>query len=227
MAISSRFILMITGFSACLSTGVLWAKDKDQESQKDSVVATLSKEQITEFSAYVRAKSLRREEFIVCSRLILEKQGELKGFMDQMGKEFGMAPDKSYTFEKATKTLYELSTNRVDKAGKPERSLVRQMKTESEALYVSRLMVARGLTEQQILVLAQIREEKAKEVGLVDNKLRQTFKLDPNASYRLDDKTGQVVRLAEPQPTDAGSTKDVKSTGAAVADTTKKSTKKK
>ena len=138
-----------------------------------------------------------------------------------------MAPDKSYTFEKATKTLYELSTNRVDKAGKPERSLVRQMKTESEALYVSRLMVARGLTEQQILVLAQIREEKAKEVGLVDNKLRQTFKLDPNASYRLDDKTGQVVRLAEPQPTDAGSTKDVKSTGAAVADTTKKSTKKK
>ena len=216
--------LLLGGAVLVLSAGAVWAKDTDAGAQKESVVATLSKEQATEFAEYVHAKSLRREEFAVCGRLTVEKQGELKGFMDEMSKEFGMAPDKSYTFEKASRTLYLLSTNKVDKAGKPERSLVRQMKSESEAQYVSRLMVARGLTEQQLRVLAQLREEKAKEVGLVDAKLRKTFNLDPDLSYRLDEKTGQIFRLAA-LPTAEGA-KDEQGKNSAAVGNGKKPAKK-
>lgn len=162
---------------------------------KETVVATLSKEQIREFSAFVRNRNLRREELAVTTRIWVEKQRELKGFMDEMNKEFGMLPDHSYSYEIESKSLYQLSTNKIDKAGRPERKLVRKIKSDSEAKYVSRLMVARKLTEQQLQVLLQLRAEKQKEAKLLDEKLRQTFKLDPEAGYRLDEKTGQVVRL--------------------------------
>jgi len=162
---------------------------------KGTAVATLSKEQIEEFSTLVRNRNLRREELVVTTRIWVEKQRELKSFMDEMNKEFGMLPDQSYSYEIESKSLYQLSTNRIDKAGKPERKLVRKIKSDSEAKYVSRLMVARKLTEQQLQVLLQLRTEKQKEARLMDEKLRQTFKLDPEAGYRLDEKTGQVFRL--------------------------------
>lgn len=201
MVMSARACLVVLFLVGQGYWGLSLAKERE-EGGKEEVVSTLSKEQVQEFSAFVQAKSLRREEFLVCTRLIREKQGELKGFVDELAKEFGMSSAKAYTFEKATRSLFELSTNRVDKAGKPERTLHRQIKTDSEAQYVSRLMVARGLTEQQLQVLVQLREEKAKEFGLLDNKLRQAFKLEPKVSYRLDEKTGRVFRLPVPESRD-------------------------
>jgi len=178
---------------------------------KEPVVATLSKDQIQEFATLVRIRDLRREELIVTTRIWGEKQRELKAFVDEMSKEFGMSPQNAYTYDIASKSLYQLSTNKVDKAGKPERTLARKIKTESEAKYVSRLMVARKLTEQQIVVLAQLREEKMKEAKLQDEKLRKTFNLDPEGGYRLDEKTGEVFRLPKPEkaaaPAPAGDAK--------------------
>jgi len=179
------------------------AKESESVAQKEKVVTTLTKKQVAEFSDLVQAKNMRREEWIICGRLFLEKKGELKKFMDEMSKEFGMAPDKSYTFETASQSLFLLSTNKMDKAGNPERSLVRKLKSEGEVKYISRLMVARRLTEQQIFVFAQIREEKSKEFTLIDAKLRQTFKLDPKASYRLDEKTAQLVCVSQKPVKDA------------------------
>jgi len=181
-----------------LFLGVAEARGEDKNAgvlAKETAVATLSKEQIQEFSALVRNRNLRREELVVTTRIWVEKRRELKGFMDEMNKEFGMLPDQSYSYEIESKSLYQLSTNKIDKAGKPERKLVRKIKSDSEAKYVSRLMVARKLTEQQLQVLMQLRAEKQKEAKLMDDKLRQTFKLDPQTGYRLDEKTGQVFRL--------------------------------
>jgi len=180
-------------------TGVRGEEKAAGTAAKETVVATLSKEQIQEFSALVRNRNLRREELVVTTRIWVEKQRELKGFMDELSKEYGMQPDQSYSYEIESKSLYQLSTNKVDKAGKPERKLVRKIKSDNEAKYISRLMVARKLTEQQIQVLMQLRAEKQKEAKLMDEKLRQTFKLDPEAGYRLDEKTGQVVRLPAPE----------------------------
>lgn len=184
------------------ATGLL-AKEPAAPAAKETVVATLSKDQIKEFSIYARTEMLRREEFAVISRMIVEKQKELKGFVDEMSKEFDMSYDKSYTFEKESKSLYLLSTNKVDKAGKPERTLLKKIKTDGEAKYLSRLMVARRLTEQQLFVLRQLKVEKNKEFGLVDSKLRQTFKLDSKGSYRLDQKTGQVFQVTVAPKADA------------------------
>lgn len=204
---------LLKGTSVSLLLGMLvvaqaLSKEAVAPAQNETVVATLQKEQVSEFEAYVKVKELRREEVVVVSRMTLEKQTELKGFMDEMSKEFGIAADKSYTFEKGTKSLFVLSTNQVDKAGKPVRTLVKKIKTDTEAQYLARLMVARRLTEQQLIVLQQLKDEKSKEYGLVDAKLRQTFKLDPQGTYRLDEKTGQVVRLTAPAQEQAPAPKD-------------------
>ena len=69
-----------------------------------------------------------------------------------------------------------------------------------------------------------ILEEKAKEVGLVDAKLRKTFNLDPDLSYRLDEKTGQIFRLAA-LPTAEGA-KDEQGKNSAAVGNGKKPAKK-
>lgn len=195
------FIVMVG--SLAFGAPIVRAEAKAGAPEKETLVATLSKEQIQEFSAFIRVRDLRREELIVTTRMWIEKQRELKAFAEEMNKEFGMTPDKAYTYEIETKSLYQLSTNQVGQAGKPERKLVRKIKSDSEAQYVSRLMVARKLTEQQIQVLAQLRSEKLKEAQLLDEKLRKTFKLDPKGGYRLDDKNGQVFRLPKKETEEA------------------------
>ncbi len=188
MVLSAFCVLFIGPFS-------VWAEDKKDTPEKETVVATLSKDQIKEFATFIYVRDLRRQELVVTTRIYGEKQRELKGFVEEMSKEFGMAPVNAYTYDIKDKSLYQLSTNKLDKAGAPERKLVRKIDSDGESKYISRLMVARKLTEQQLVVLAQLREEKAKEAKLLDNKLRQTFKLDPEGSYRLDEKTGKVFRL--------------------------------
>jgi len=163
-----------------------------EEVKPARVVAKLSADQIKQFSRMVRMRDLRRQELAVLSRIWEEKRREAKAFADEMAAEFEMSPESAYTYETKSKTLYRLSTNRLDKAGKPERKVARKVKSDSESQYLSRLMVARKLTEQQIGVLAQLRAEKAKEAQLQDDKLRETFKLEAGAGYRLDEKTGEV-----------------------------------
>lgn len=173
------------------------ALDKAEKSVPDAaetLVTTLSKEQIREFSTLVNNRNLRREEVAVVLRIGEEKQRERKSLLDVMQKEYEMKPECVYLFEAESKTLYQLVTNKLDKTGKPERKVFHKIKTGGEAKYVSRLMMARRMTENQIQVLAQLRAEKVKEAQLMDAKLRQTFKLDPDAGYRLDKKTGKVFR---------------------------------
>jgi len=193
---------------AVMACGVQAAEKKEAETGEAgaTLVATLTKEQVREFSTMVRNRNLRREEAVVTLRIGAEKQRELKGFMDELQKEFGMRPDCAYVYETDSKSLFQLNTNKLDKAGKPERKLIRKMKTDSESQYASRLLMARKLTENQIQVLAQLRAEKTKEAQLMDNKLRQTFKLDPDAGYRLDEQTGKVFRLPPPNKTEGAGT---------------------
>jgi hypothetical protein len=180
---------------ACLVVGGVLAKEKEAVVAKQDVIATLTKEQVSEFTQYVRAKELRSQEYGVCERMIVEKRRELKKLQDEMKKEFDMSPDHSYTYEMSTQTLFLLSTNKVDKAGKPEKTVIKKIKTGGESEFLSSKMLARKLTEQQIVVLAQLCEEKKIEFQQTDNQLRQKFKLGAGVSYRLDDKTGQVIRL--------------------------------
>jgi len=202
---SKRWMVAVL-LSASIGYGAQ-ALDKAEKSVPDAaetVVTTLSKEQIREFAIMVNNRNLRRQEIAVALRIGAEKQRELKGFLDELQKEYDMKPECAYSYEIESKTLYQLVTNKLDKAGKPERKLLRKIKSEGEAQYVSRLMVARKLTENQIQVLAQIRAEKVKEAQLMDGKLRQTFKLDPNAGYRLDEKTGKVFRLPSAKKAEDG-----------------------
>lgn len=57
---------------------------------------------------------------------------------------------------------------------------------------IRKLMLSRRLTEQQVAVLLQLREEKMKEFSKIDAILRETFSLDPKARYRLDSDAGKL-----------------------------------
>jgi|688.fasta_scaffold255982_2 hypothetical protein len=194
---SGKRVNDLIGFALCVLVvcAAPCGEGATQAEPDGTAVAQLDKGQVAEFSAYVRQKILRSEEFDVCGRILAEKQGELKNFVKEMTEEIGISPDQTYTYETSTRSLYLLSTNAAARAGKPERTLIRKMKTESEAQYVSNLMLARSLTEQQIRVLKQLCEEKRGEFQQTDAKLRQRFKLDAQTAYRLDDQTGQIIRL--------------------------------
>ena len=173
----------------------LSAEGKTAPAEPETLVATLTTNQVKEFSAYVRSKSLRGQEYLVFGRMLSEKAKELKGFIDVMQREFNLSPDTSYQYEAASKKVYELSTNKLDKAGNRERTVVYACKSDQEAQRVSRLMLARRLTERQIDVLKQLREEKQKETVRTDAKLREVFHLDPKVQYRLDSETGRVFQV--------------------------------
>jgi len=194
-AMSMRVVL---AFGLCLCAGLVYAaEDLKADVHRGPVVATLDKDQIKEFAAFVHVRDLRREEMFVLARLWREKQGELKGFVQELSQEFGLAPEQAYTYEIDSKSLYQLMTNKLDEAGSPEKKLIRKIRSDSEAQYLSRLMVARKLTEQQLSVLVMLNAEKAEETKLLDERLRKRFGLDPEGGYRLDEKSGQVFRVPQ------------------------------
>lgn len=189
---------LVLAFGLSLCAGALFAAgDLNDGVQSGQVVATLDKDQVKEFAAFVHARDLRREERFVVARLWREKQGELKGFVQELSQEFGLAPEQAYTYEIDSKSLFQLMTNKLDKAGNPEKKLIRKVQSDSEAQYLSRLMVARKLTEQQLNVLVMLNAEKAEESKLLDEKVRKRFGLDPEGGYRLDEKSGQVFRVPQ------------------------------
>ena len=198
MDVHEMSMRVVLAFGLCLCAGLVCAaEDLTASLQKGRVVATLDKGQIKEFAAFVHARDLRREERFVVARLWREKQGELKGFVQELSQEFGLAPEHAYTYEIDSKSLFQLMTNKLDKAGKPEKKLIRKVQSDSEAQYLSRLMVARKLTEQQLNVLVMLNAEKAEESKILDERLRKRFGLDPEGGYRLDEKTGQVFRVPQ------------------------------
>jgi len=173
--------------------GTILAEDAGSNRVADEkLVKTLTTNQVAQFQGYVQAKNLRNQEFVVCGRIVNEKRNELNKLNRDLEKEFGISPDKAYHFEAASKKLYELSTNSTDKAKGPDRKLVREAKSESEAQMIRKLMLSRRLTEQQVAVLLQLREEKMKEFSKIDAILRETFSLDPKARYRLDSDAGKL-----------------------------------
>ena len=170
---------------------------------KGTLVAELASEQATEFSAYVRMRGARQEEIRVIARMLKEKRGELSDLIGKMAADFGIAPDCSYMYKAATKSLYLLSSNKVDKASVPERTLLRTFTSAEEAKEAEGLILARRLTEQQIRVLEQLRVEKQCEFRNTDSQLRKRFKLDSGTAYHLDEATGRLMCVTPPQ-TDGG-----------------------
>ena len=191
---SLKSSVVVLAFGVCtVFVGTILAEDAGSNRVADEkLVKTLTTNQVAQFQGYVQAKNLRNQEFVVCGRIVNEKRNELNKLNRDLEKEFGISPDKAYHFEAASKKLYELSTNSTDKAKGPDRKLVREAKSESEAQMIRKLMLSRRLTEQQVAVLLQLREEKMKEFSKIDAILRETFSLDPKARYRLDSDAGKL-----------------------------------
>lgn len=191
---SLKSSVVVVTFGVCSAfVGTVLAEDVGSDRAADEkLVKALTTNQVAQFQGYVQAKNLRNQEFIVCGRIVNEKRNELNILNRDLEKEFGVSPDKSYHFEGASKKLYELSTNSTDKVKGRDRKLVREAKSESEAQMIRKMMLSRRLTEQQVAVLLQLREEKMKEFSKIDAKLRETFGLDPKARYRLDSDTGKL-----------------------------------
>lgn len=179
--------------------------------QGEGASTALSAERQAEFVRRLQSKDERAREAAVCERLFVEKQAELNRAAAELEKEFGLLPNRTYTYEGATRSLYLLSTNEAGQDGRPARERVRTAKSDGEAQYLVRLMVTRSLTERQLQVLDQLVEEKRGEARQTETLLRQDFHLDPRFSYRLDAKTGQLLRLVHaPRGAETNETNETK-----------------
>lgn len=161
------------------------------------VVATLNKKQTEQFIALTAQRSARYQELLVFERVIREKREELGQSLKGLKREFAMDPEKSYSYDRAAKKLFEVSKA---KNGKAVRKEVRAVQSEGESTYLSRLMVGRQLVERQLEVLMELVQEKQQEANLTDANLRKVFHLEANGIYRLDAAKGTILLTGMKQP---------------------------
>ena len=179
------------------------------------VMKTLSKTDAEMFARIVALREGARENFVVTTRLLQEKQSNFRSVSEVLDKEHGVKPDFPYTYDIEEKALFQLSTNAVKKGEQPARTLVKRFKTGEEALPLATLMLKRQRVESHIIALAQIAEEQREENARWDEHLRKTFSLEPMTRYQIkkvNDDQYQLVLVKETAAASPTSTPSTTST---------------
>jgi len=182
--------LAVTACAVTMSSFVGHAEVAVAKDAKGTVVKKLSKDDATVFVRLTVQRTARFDELAIFQRVLVEKQAELKETLAKLEGEHGMDPKKSYSYETATRKLFELVPAKKE-GGEPTKKEVTTFKDAEAAAPLAREMIARKLVENQLAVLGQLSREKAQEAELVDSKLRKMFKLDADGiySFNADDST--------------------------------------
>jgi len=184
----------VVGFSFCWAEGA---------APKGEAVKKLAKDDAAVFVRLTVQRTARFDELAVFKRVLAEKQAELKETLAKLEGEHGLDPKKNYTYEIKTRKLFELVPAKKEGA-EPTKKMVTAYKDDEAAAPLAREMVARKLVENQLIVLGQLAQEKAKEAELVDGKIRKMYKLadDGIYSFNADDltiyKTGTKAKAKAP-----------------------------
>lgn len=149
------------------------------------VVKDFNKEDADKFAQIVATREVARGNYVVCSRLLKEKQAMFKSMIGVLEKDHALKSAFSYTYDSDQLSLFQLSTNAVKKGEQPKRTLVKKFKNKEEAAPLVRLMLHRQRLEGQIIVLAQLAEEQRQDNARWDEHLRKTFSLAPSSQYQL------------------------------------------
>lgn len=171
-AMSMRVVL---AFGLCLCAGLVYAaEDLKADVHRGPVVATLDKDQIKEFAAFVHVVGFAARKNVCLGAFVAGKAGE-RCFVQELSQEFGWF---SRRIRMKSKSLYQLMTNKLDEAGSPEKKLIRKPIGQRGAISFA----SHGgpeVTEQQLSVLVMLNAEKAEETKLLDERLGNGLALIP------------------------------------------------
>lgn len=156
-----------------------------QIASAQQVVREFNKEDADKFAQIVATREVARGNYVVCARLLKEKQAMFKSMIAVLEKDHALKPAYPYTYDADQCSLYQLSTNAVKKGEQPKRTLVKKFKNKEEAAPLVRLMLHRQRLEGQMTVLAQLAAEQRKDNERWDEHLRKTFSLAPSSQYQL------------------------------------------
>lgn len=180
------------GMAAAFSVLSVWGAETQPR--------VLNEKEAESFRRIVANRELKRENYQVLQRLLAEKRSYFKTVADALAKDHQVAPDASYSYIDADKTLYKLSINGVAKGKAPKKTVVKKFKSDEESLPLRKLMVARQTVENEIAVLAALASENGQETLGWDAHLRKTFNLDPKTRYQVKKRADGSYALLELPP---------------------------
>ena len=197
-ALLSLAILLAAGFA---SAG--WFVDDGSYSrQREEKIAVLTPARLDALRRLISARDARQAEVTVLRRLADEKTTAIEELDERFAGEYGIRPDRNYTFDPSTLTVYLLSTDKRHGGSpkKPARLAHRVFPTEEEAqAFLALVQAKQAAADARAVFLAAAAEKEGLLRGVVDRMGRE-FQLDPARSYRLDPSTRSLFVQYVPPP---------------------------
>lgn len=170
-----------------------WSFFKKSNTTKERLVVTLKNESATKFSELAKLRQLCKEEYTVLKRLKSEKNSEMVNLSERLRDEYGIYPDKSYSYNSTNMTLYLVITNNTSTSVSLEKA--KEFKNESESFEFLRVLTARNITNRQIESINEMLKEKEIEFNKIVTYLENYFGVDRNKKYRFDESTGTLYEV--------------------------------
>ena len=157
------------------------------------------------------SRELRRGEIVVLSRLLVEKQNELRRMDRRLQEVFGVDPSVTYQYDADSRCIYRLDTKEgaeelaraggVDPEDLITRTIHRELATPDAANAFTRLVSAKKITNNEIRVLQLLLREKNMELKKVETTLAARFSIAPDKHYEYDASAQtlfEIVGVGEP-----------------------------
>jgi len=150
---------------------------------------------------FINARRRAQEDFVVVTRLIEEKNLEIRTFNQQMNELFGIDPELNYQFDADTGAIFQL----VLKPGLTEEqkrqtsisadqlkefydfTTLRTLTNETERTRFMRLAAGKQLASDQIRVLLLLQNEKEIENTTLHEEMVTRYAISMDREYRYDD----------------------------------------
>ena len=198
-----RNSLMLLAVLLCASAGAGWfVDDGSYQTRREEKVAVLSPPRLDALRALIAERDARQAEVAVLGRLAAEKGAAVEAFTARFASEYGIRPDRNYTFDPAEQTIYLLTTDERH-GGTPEapaRLPHRVFPTEEEAREFLSLMQAKDAALAAQRLFLETEAEKKTALADVTARMGRDFRLDPKRSYRLDSVVRSVYAQYVPPP---------------------------
>ncbi len=169
-----------------------------------------------EFLNITAARRRAQEDFLVISRLMQEKQLEIRKFRNELNERFEIDPDGNYEFNEEEGVIYVLTprgddvdisgvTGREDLDEMFERKVHRTLEEKDREAFL-RLVASRQLASEQVEVLSLLRNEKEIELTTVQQLMVDKYAISNDREYRYDQDTRTLFELVRvPASFDGGS----------------------
>ena len=157
----------------------------------------------------ISARRRSQEDYVVISRLIEEKNLEIKTFNELMDKEFGVNKDRNYQFEAESNTIYELVLKEASAAQQKTQAVTnaeqlknmydskvhRVLKDDVEKNRFVRLAAGKQLAGEQIKMLSLLQNEKEIESESLQEEMARRYAISQDREYRYDSDTKTLFEL--------------------------------